>query len=397
MGGPLEGVRVLDLTRVFAGPFCTMIQGDLGAEVIKVESPKRGDDTREWGPPFLAGESAYFLSLNRNKRSLTLDIGTEEGRQILYQLAAKCDICMENFRPGVSEKLGVDYATLSKLNPGLIYCSVTSFGPAGPYKDRPVYDLVIQGMGGLMGITGDPGQAPIRVGVAVSDIAAGMYAAIAVTAALAARERSGRGQFIDVALLDSTVAWMTYMAGYYFATGKDPAKMGSAHPTIVPYQCFETRDSNFVTVAIGNDKLFQQFCDAVGMEELASDDRFASNSRRVLNRAILIPILEEKFRERTRAEWLQIFAEAKLPVGPVYSMHEIFSDPQILMRQMLAKIRHPKAGEISQIGIPMKFSDTPAEIREPPPLLGQQTEEILTTLLRLDRRRIAELNEKHVI
>ena len=397
MSGPLEGVRVLDLTRVLAGPFSTMILGDLGAEIIKIEIPDQGDDTRQWGPPFIGGESAYFLSLNRNKKSATINLNTAEGREILYALAEKCDVLVENFRPGVTEKLQVDYATISKRNPQLIYCSITSFGPNGPYRDRLAYDLVIQGMGGLMGITGEADRPPIRIGVAISDIAGAIYATIAILAAMVKRRQTAKGQFIDISLLDSTISWMTYMAGYYFATGRSPARMGSAHPTIVPYQCFETKDKEFVTVAIGNDKLFLQFCEAIGLSDLSSDPKFATAPQRVINRNLLIPKLEAQFKLKTRGEWLDTFAKSKLPAGPVYSMQEIFSDPQVLSREMLVKITHPEVGEIKQIGIPMKFSDTPTQIREPPPTLGKQTDEILETLLQYDKGRIAELREKHVI
>jgi len=397
LSGPLEGVRVLDLTRVLAGPFATMILGDLGAEIIKIETPGQGDDTREWGPPFIAGESAYFLSLNRNKKSLTLNLHLAEGREILYALAEKCDILIENFRPGVTKQLQVDYATMAKRNPQLIYCSITSFGPNGPYRDRLAYDLVIQGMGGLMQITGEPERPPIRIGVAISDIAGAVYATIAILAAMAGRNRTAKGQFIDISLLDSTISWMTYMAGYYFATGRNPAKLGSAHPTIVPYQCFKTKDGEFITIAIGNDKLFRQFCEAIGVNELSSDARFSTASQRVINRNLLIPMLEEQFKRKTKEEWLRLLAESKLPAGPVYSMEEIFSDPQVLARDMLVKVMHPKAGEIKQIGIPMRFSDTPAVIREPPPTVGQQTAEILGGLLQYNAGRIAQLRDEHVI
>jgi crotonobetainyl-CoA:carnitine CoA-transferase CaiB-like acyl-CoA transferase len=372
-----------------------MILGDLGAEIIKIENPAGGDDTRRWGPPFIGGESAYFLSLNRNKKSATLALDTIEGREILYELAERCDVLIENFRPGVTEKLQIDYSTIAKRNPKLIYCSITSFGPTGPYADRPAYDLVIQGMGGLMGITGEPGQRPIRVGVAISDIGGAMYAAIAILAAIVARQRTAKGQFIDISLLDGTASWMTYMAAYYFATGRNPAKMGSAHPTIVPYQCFETKDGNFVTVAIGNDKLFQQFCETIGLKQLAYDEKFATAPQRVINRNELIPLLERQFKQKTRQEWLRLLA--KLPAGPVYSMQELFSDPQLLLREMFVKITHPELGEISQIGIPMKFSDTTPTIREMPPLIGQQTEEVLQSLLHYDSKRIADLRERRII
>ena len=263
MAGPLDGIRVLDLSRVLTGPFCSMLLGDLGAEVIKIEIPKTGDDTRQWGPPFIHGESAYFLSINRNKKSVTLDLSKDKGREILYALAEKSDVLLENFRPGVTTRLQVDYPTLVKKNPRLIYCSITSYGHTGPYRDRLAYDLVLQAMGGLMGITGETGRPPVRIGVALSDIGAGMYAAIAILAALTARARTDKGQWLDISLLDGTVSWMTYMAANFFASGRNPEKMGSAHPTIVPYQCFETSDGQFIALAVGNDKLFQNFCKAI--------------------------------------------------------------------------------------------------------------------------------------
>jgi crotonobetainyl-CoA:carnitine CoA-transferase CaiB-like acyl-CoA transferase len=374
-----------------------MILGDLGAEIIKIERPRIGDDTRQWGPPFIAGESAYFLSVNRNKRSLTLNLNSEEGREIFYSLAAKCDVLIENFRPGVTGKLRIEYSTIAKKNPKLIYCSITSFGQTGEYRDRPGYDLVLQGMGGLMGITGEPNSPPVRVGVALSDIGAGIYASTAILAALIARERTGKGQWIDISLLDSTVSWMTYMAAYYFVTGKNPEKMGSAHPTIVPYQCFKTADAHFIAIAIGNDKLFRSFCRTIQMEELADDPKFNTNPNRVTHRNRLIPILEKVFLKKTRGEWLKILTEARLPAGPVYSLDEIFSDPQVLHRQMLVKVQHPKAGQISQIGVPMKFTETDPKIRSPPPLLGEHADDILSTLLGYDERQIAELKSKGII
>ena len=397
VAGPLDGIRVLDTSRVLTGPFCSMILGDLGAEVIKVEIPSGGDDTRHWGPPFVGGESAYFLSVNRNKKSITLNLGSDEGRRVFYELAAKCDALLENFRPGVTEKLRIDYSTIAKINPNLVYCSITSFGQTGEYREKLAYDIVIQGMGGLMGVTGEPSRPPVRIGVALSDIGAGMYAAIAILGAIIARERLGGGQWLDVSLLDSTVSWMTYMAANYFATGHNPERMGSAHPSIVPYQCFKTKDNQFVTVAIGNDKLFREFCRAIGMEKLADEPTFTTNPDRVQNREQLIPILEEAFTKKTREEWLKILLDAELPAGPVYSMQEIFADPHIKKRQMLTKVQHPKAGIIHQIGIPMKFSRTIPDIKSPPPLLGEQTDEILGTLLGYDARRISELHAKGVV
>jgi formyl-CoA transferase/CoA:oxalate CoA-transferase len=397
MTGPLDGIRVLDLSRVLTGPFCSMLLGDLGAEIVKIEIPKTGDDTRQWGPPFIRGESAYFLSINRNKKSVTLDLSRERGREILYALAEECDVLLENFRPGVTERLQVDYPRLAEKNPRLIYCSISSYGYTGPYRDKLAYDIVLQAMGGLMGITGEPGRPPVRIGVALSDIGAGMYAAIAILAALAARARTGKGQWIDVSLLDSTVSWMTYMAAYYFATGKSPERSGSAHPTIVPYQCFKTQDNEFVALAVGNDKLFQNFCRAINKENLADDPRFSTNPSRVTNREQLIPLLEEVFAQKSRDEWLRVLAKAEVPAGAVYSMHDVFSDPQVLYRKMLVRIGHPTAGEISQIGIPMTFSVTNAEIRSPPPLLGEHVDDVLGKILGYDARRIADLRKEGVV
>lgn len=374
-----------------------MILGDLGAEVIKVEIPGAGDDTRHWGPPFIEEESAYFLSVNRNKKSLTLNLNSDQGRGVFYDLAAKCDVVLENFRPGVAERLGIGYSTIAKKNPNLVYCSITSFGQTGEYKDRLAYDIVIQGMGGLMGITGESGRPPVRIGVALSDIGAGMYAAIAILAALIARQRLRQGQYLDISLLDGTISWMTYMAADYFATKRNPQRMGSEHPTIVPYQCFETKDKEFISLAIGNDKLFREFCKAIGMEGLADDPRFATNPSRVTHRDELLPTLKKIFAQKSREEWLKLLIGARLPVGPVYSMEEMFADPQVLHRQMLVETAHPRAGKITQIGIPMKFSQTKPEIRLPPPVLGEHTDEILGKLLGYDVKRVAELRAQGVI
>jgi crotonobetainyl-CoA:carnitine CoA-transferase CaiB-like acyl-CoA transferase len=374
-----------------------MMLGDLGAEIIKIERPQTGDDTRSWGPPFIDSESAYFLSINRNKKSITLDLNTEEGRGIFYSLAEKSDVLLENFTPGVTERLKIDYETMKRSNPGLIYCSITSYGQTGTYRDRHGYDLVLQGMGGLMSITGEPDRPPVRTGVAVADLGGGMYAATAILAGLIARSKSGRGQWIDISLMDSVVSWMTYMAAYYFATGKDPTKLGSAHPTIVPYQCFKTSDGNYITIAAGNDKLFRSLCKSIGKHQLADDPQFLTNSKRVENRDALIPILEAAFLSKPQHEWLQILTNEGIPAGPVYSLRELFSDRQVLERDMLVKMQHPKAGSISQIGIPMKFSETKPELKIPPPTLGQHTREVLRTLLGYDEAQINELERKGVI
>jgi crotonobetainyl-CoA:carnitine CoA-transferase CaiB-like acyl-CoA transferase len=397
MVGPLSGIRVLDLSRILTGPFCSMLLGDLGAEVIKIEIPGTGDDTRQWGPPFVGGESAYFLSVNRNKKSVTLNLNTDEGRKILYDLAEKSDVLIENFRPGVTEKLKVDHLVMAKKNSRLIYCSISSYGYTGEYRNRLAYDLVLQGMGGLMGITGEPGRPPVRVGVAISDIAGGMYAALAILAALKARERTRHGQWIDVSLFDSTVSWMTYMASYFFATGKNPERIGSAHPTIVPYQCFETSDRKFIAVAIGNDKLFRSFCKGIQKEKLLDDSRFSTNPSRVTHRDEMIRILKRVIRKKTRDEWLGVLIKAGVPVGPIYSMKEIFSDQQVLQREMLVSIRHPTAGAINQIGIPMKFSETNPRIISAPPLLGEHVDEVLGSLLGYSRAEIEGLRSKNVV
>ncbi|MGO9643863.1 MAG: CaiB/BaiF CoA transferase family protein [Candidatus Bathyarchaeia archaeon] len=397
MVGPLHGIRVLDASRVLTGPFCSMMLGDLGAEIIKIERPGSGDDTRQWGPPFIGNESAYFLSVNRNKKSVTLNLETQKGKEIFYALAEKSDVLLENFRPGVAEKLGIDYSSIAKKNARLIYCSITGFGQTGRYRERAGYDIVLQGMGGLMGVTGEPDRPPVRVGVAMSDIGAGMYAATAILSALLARERSGRGQSVDVALFDSTVSWMTYMAGYYFATGKDPSRSGSAHPTIVPYQCFRTLDENYLTIAAGNDKLFRNLCKALGREELAADARFTNNSQRIIHRLELVSIIEGIFLTKTRDEWIRILIEADVPTGPVYSMSELFNDPQVKDREMLVELEHPRLGKLKQIGIPMKFSETEPEIKSSPPMLGEHTAEVLQTLLGYDDGLLRELKEKGVI
>jgi formyl-CoA transferase len=376
---PLKGIRVLDLTRVLAGPFCSQTFSDLGAEVIKVEMPGTGDDTRSY-PPFVGGQSSYFMSLNRGKKSVTLDLKTREAREAIYRIAEKCDVFLENFRPGVTARLGVDYETLRKINPGLVYCSISSFGQTGPYAQWPGYDLIIQGMGGLMGITGEPGGPPVRVGMAITDIGAGMYAAIAILSALRAREFIGEGQYLDVSMIDGSVSWMTYVAGNYFATGEVPPRMGSAHPSIVPYQAFEASDGKSLLVAGGNDRLFELLCQVMGLDGLKDDPRYATNDKRVENRGTLIPFLQEEFMKRPRDGWLEAMRAVGFPCAPVYTIDEIFSDPQVLHRGMLAEIEHPAAGTIKQIGPALKLSETPCAMGAPPPVLGEHTEEVLRTL-----------------
>jgi formyl-CoA transferase/CoA:oxalate CoA-transferase len=367
-----------------------MILSDLGAEIIKVEMPGRGDDTRAY-PPFVNGVSSYFMSINRAKKSITLNLKKDEAREALYRIAEKCDVLLENFRPGVTKRLGADYETIKKINPDLIYCSISSFGQTGPYAMWPGYDLIIQGMGGLMGITGEPEGSPVRVGVAITDQGAGMWAAIAILSALRARERDGKGQYIDVSLMDGSVYWMTYVAGNYFATGKVPPKMGSSHPSIVPYQAFDTKDSKGLLIAAGNDRLFALLCNEIGLGKLKDDPRFTSNDRRVKNMKDLIPILQKEFNKRTRDEWLKKLRKSGFPCAPVYGMDEIFSDSHVIQRQMLVEMNHPEAGQIKQIGPVIKFSDTPCVIGEPPPKLGMHTMEILRKIAGYDNEEIEKL------
>jgi len=393
---PLKGIRVLDLTRVLAGPFCSMTLSDLGAEVIKVEIPGRGDDTRAF-PPYIDGESSYFMSLNRGKKSVTMNLKDDDATEALHRIAEKCDVVLENFRPGVTARLGVDYETLSRLNPRLIYCSISSFGQTGPYSQMPGYDLIIQGMGGLMGLTGEPGRPPVRVGMAVTDICAGMYGVIGILAALRTREETGRGQYIDVSMLDGSVSWMTYAAGNYFATGVNPPRMGSAHPSIAPYQAFPTGDGKYILIASGNDRLWGMLTEAMDAEELGGDQRFTTNGLRVEHMDTLIPLLETEFMKRPRDEWLERLQGMGFPCGPVYGLDELFSDPQVLARGMLREVQHPTVGKIKQIGAVLKFSESDSRIQSPPPVLGQDTEEVLTSLAGLSPEEVRRLREKQAI
>lgn len=389
---PLEGIRVVDLSRVLAGPFCSMTLSDLGAEVIKVEIPGRGDDTRSY-PPFVNGVSSYFMSVNRGKKSLTLNLKNNSAREALYRIIEKSDVFLENFRPGVTKRLGVDYETLSKINPKIIYCSISSFGQTGPYNQWPGYDLIIQGMGGLMGITGEPDSPPVRIGVAITDIGAGMYATIGIITALRAREKTGEGQYLDVSLFDGSISWMTYVAGNYFATGKIPARMGSAHPSIVPYQAFETGDGRSLLIAAGNDRLWGLLCKGMELENLKNDERYVTNEKRVENRDVLIPFLQKEFNKKSRDEWLKELRSLGFPCAPVYTLDEIFTDSHTLQRGMLVEMEHPVAGISKQIGPALKFSKTPCAITIRPPLLGEHNEEILETLAGYSKAEINELKK----
>ena len=390
---PLNGIKILDLTRVLSGPYCTMMLADMGARVIKIEQPGKGDDTRAWGPPFVEGESAYFLSINRNKESVTLDFKQQAGRRILDRLLADADVVVENFRPGTLTKLGLDYASLAPTHPRLIYCSISGFGHTGPRHREAGYDAVMQGEGGLMSITGTADGPPVRLGVAIADIVSGMFAAQGITAALLVRERTGRGQEIDIAMLDSVVALLSYQAGIYFSSNKAPKRQGNRHPTIVPYETFPAADGEFV-LAVGNDDQWRRFCDVAGLQR---DERFATNRQRVEHYDQLKPLLDTTLRAQPRAHWIEKLTAAGVPCGSVRDLHEVFSDPQVVARHMVAELEHASAGMLKLIGTPLKFSDTQSAIRTAPPLLGQQTDAVLSGDLGLSADEIAALRAQRVI
>ncbi|HEX7138399.1 MAG TPA: CoA transferase, partial [Vicinamibacterales bacterium] len=377
---PLDGLTVLDLTRVLSGPYCTMLLADMGARVIKIEQPGKGDDTRAWGPPFLEGESAYFLSINRNKESVTLDFKRPEGRALLGQLIARSDVLVENFRPGTLAKLGFDYRALKKTSPRLVYCSVSGFGQTGPRRNEPGYDAVMQGEGGLMSITGAPDGPPVRLGVAIADIVSGMFAAYGISMALFARERTGRGQEVDVAMLDAVTALLTYQAGNYFASGKSPERLGNRHPSIAPYETFTAADGDFV-LAVGNDDLWRKFCTVA---ELDAGDRFATNRQRVSDYDALRPIIASRLKTQSRQYWIERLTAAGVPCGSVRDLQELFDDPQIRARKMVALIEHQTIGALKVLGMPVKLSDTPGLLRSAPPRLGEHTDVVLQRDLGLD-------------
>lgn len=386
--GALSHIKVLDLSRVLAGPWASQILADLGAEVIKVERPKTGDDTRGWGPPFLkdrdgndTAESAYFLCTNRGKQSVCIDMKTAEGQETIRQLADQSDVVLENFKVGGAAKFGIDYETLSERNPGLVYCSITGFGQNGPYKDRAGYDFLVQAMGGLMSVTGQPdgaeGAGPQKVGVALTDIMTGLYATIGILAALTERDRSGLGQFVDLALLDVTAATLANQASNYLVGGVVPTRLGNAHPNIVPYQSFVAADGHLI-VAVGNDAQFGRYVEAIGAPELAVDDRFITNKDRVAHRDALVPLLQRKMLERCKEEWLQILESAQVPAGPINSVEDVFAEPQIREREMVVQLAHPHNPELHLVGNPIKLSRTPVEYEKPPPTLGQHTRQVLS-------------------
>jgi formyl-CoA transferase/CoA:oxalate CoA-transferase len=377
--GPLDGVVVADFTRVLSGPYCTMLLADMGARVIKIEQPGKGDDTRAWGPPFVRSESAYFLSINRNKESITLDLKRPEARDVLDRLLATADVLVENFRPGTMDRMGIGYGRVSAAHPRLIYCAISGFGQTGPRRDLPGYDAVVQAEGGLMSITGDADGPPYRLGVAISDIVAGIFASHGIVLALLARERTGRGQLVDIGMLDATAALLTYQAGIFFATGSSPGRLGNRHPTIAPYETFAASDGDFV-IAVGNDEQWRRFCLAIGLDELAGDVRFVTNRDRVTRYDQLRPILAGRLIGQPRAAWLTALTAAGVPCGSVRSVGEVLADPQLAARDMIAQLEHAAAGAIRALGVPIKLSDTPGAVRTPPPQLGEHTEPVLRDL-----------------
>ena len=400
---PLEGLRVVDMTRALAGPYCTMMLGDLGADVIKVERPGRGDDSRGWGPPFVGepygpypGESAYFIAANRNKRSITVNLKSREGQEIVRRLAGVSDALIENFRTGVLDKMGLGYDDLHAVNPRLVYCSISGYGRTGPCAQRPGYDFIIQAEGGMMGIIGREEGPPYRVGVPIVDITSGMFAAAGVLAALRARDKTGEGQLVDVSLLDTQVALLANVASNYLVGGAEPRRLGNAHPNIAPYEAFRARDRWFA-LAAANQRQWAVLCDVIGRPELKDDARFATNGDRVANRPALVEVLGEAFAARDADEWLAALREAGLPCGPINAVPDVFEHPQAKARDLALEAEHPTAGSVRLTGFPYKLSRTPADVHHPPPLLGQHTQEVMTELLGYSAEEVTGLRDREVV
>ncbi|MCD6182861.1 MAG: CoA transferase [Thermovirga sp.] len=391
----LEGIRVLDFTRVLAGPFCTMVLADLGAEVVKVERPGVGDDSRAFGP-FIGLESAYFMSINRNKKSITLNLKDQRAVEIVKKMIPHFDVVVENFRPGVMDRLGLGYESLKELNPRLIYASSSGFGHTGPYSQLPAYDLIVQGMGGIMSITGPDEQHPTKVGSSIADIFAGVFCAIGILAALNHREKTGEGQKVDVSMLDCQVAILENAISRYFVTGKIPTPIGNRHPSIAPFATFKTQDG-FINIAIGNDFIWNRFCNLVGRPELAEDSRFISNEARNNNWEELEPILEEIMAKDNTAAWIEKLRSVGVPCGPINNIEQLVNDPQVLEREMIVEVEHPVAGNLKMPGCPIKMSKTPGKIEKPAPLLGGDNEEILTRFAGLSKEELKTLQEEEVI
>ena len=386
---------MLDLTRVLAGPFCSMILGDMGAEIIKVEEPGKGDDTRGW-PPFSGGEATYFLSVNRNKKSLTLNMKAPDGQAILRRLVAKADVVLENFRPGTMERLGFGYDALRKVNPRLIYCAISGFGESGPEASRPGYDLIVQGESGVMDLTGFADGPPVKVGNSVADLVSGMAAAHGVTLALLSRARTGKGQKVEIGMLDVMASLLTYQAGLYWNGGGRPARRGNQHPSIVPYEVFQAQDA-YMTLGVANNSLFDRMCRAIGREELAKDPRFDSEASRVTNREVLVPLLTSIYSTRPASDWLKRLDEAGVPAGRIKTVAEVCDSEHLRARGMFVSLNHPKAGAVTAMGVPIRLWDTPGAAQAPAPLLGQHTDEILTGLLRIPRAKVDKLRADSVV
>lgn len=395
MSGALNGIRVLDLTRVLAGPYCTMILGDLGADVIKVEAPGGSDDTRAWGPPYTGGESAYYLCANRNKRAITLDLKSEDGKNILEKLIQQSDVIIENFKHGTMEKWGLGYEQLNSLNPEIVHCSITGFGHEGPYKDLPGYDFIIQAMSGLMSITGSEESGPTKVGVAISDIFTGLYAAIGIQAALIERNSSGKGQSIDISLFDSQISALANVASNYLVSEKIPKRLGNEHPNIVPYQVFNTLDGQ-IAVAVGNDGQFVKFMNVVGLTDFSKDEKYATNPKRLENRRELVDLISGQMTKKDTQFWITNLRENGIPSGPINTIAEMFQDPHVKASGIVKEVAHPTAGTISLVGSPLKLSRTPTEVAKHPPLAGEHTEEVLKEI-GLSSSAISKLKEKNII
>lgn len=403
--GPLNGITVLDLSRILAGPTCTQLLGDMGADIIKVERPNAGDDTRKWGPPYVQDtdgkntkESAYYLSSNRNKRSVTIDISQKEGQALIHQLVKKVDILIENFKVGGMNKYGLSYDDLKADNPRLIYCSISGFGQTGPYAKRPGYDFLIQAMGGIMSFTGEPEGDPMKAGVGIADVMCGMYASNAILAALHHQTNTGEGQHIDISLLDSQVAWLVNGAVNYLTSNELPARYGNGHPNIVPYELFPSNDGHFV-LAVGNDSQFVKFCNFAGVPELAENSDFKTNDARIQNRVSLIPIIRKITEQHSMGYWLEGLEENGVPCGPVNNMEQVFNDPQITHREMKIEVPHPLSGKgsVDLIGNPINFSETPVSYNRHPPVLGEHTDEVLNEFLQLDDETVKQLKSQKVI